>query len=73
VIAQTDAAGEWSTTGEYGRQDFGTWTVIWTIGGKLASPILQFSVSAPCLTTGLKVINQIGLAASETCDTTEGR
>jgi hypothetical protein len=60
-------------TGQFGRVDFGDWTEVWTVGGKLASPTLQFAVSAPCLSNGLNLTAIMSLAQSQTCDTAEGR
>src|ERR1019366_8187312 len=44
--------GRWSTGGQFEKSDFGGWREIWTVGGKLASPAIQFSVNAPCLPGG---------------------
>ena len=49
IIGSTDATGRWSTTGHFEKSDFGGWSEIWTVGRKLASPVIQFSVTAPCL------------------------
>src|SRR5437879_7191685 len=49
IIGSTDATGRWSSTGQFEKSDFGGWSEIWTVGGKLASPGMQFSVTAPCL------------------------
>jgi hypothetical protein len=48
VIGSTDSTGRWSTTGQFEKSDFGSWEEVWTVGGKLASPAVQFSVT-PCL------------------------
>jgi hypothetical protein len=72
VIAHTDQRGEWSTTGTYGRGDFGGWTVVWTIDGKLASPPLQYSVDAPCLPKGLNGSTMLSSFRAQTCDTAAG-
>ncbi len=52
VIGRTDLIGRWSTTGQFEKSDLGHWTEVWTIGGKLANPVVHFSVSAPCLKGG---------------------
>lgn len=49
VIGSTDSTGRWSTVGQFEKTDFGAWTEIWTVGGKLATPDIQFYVKAPCL------------------------
>ena len=50
VIGSTDNAGQWSTSHQFEKRDFGDWGEIWTVGGKLASPAIQFTVNAPpCL------------------------
>jgi hypothetical protein len=49
VIGRTDMSGRWSTTGQFEKSDFGDWSEVWTIGGKLANPAIHFSVGAPCL------------------------
>jgi hypothetical protein len=52
VIGLTDSTGRWSADGQFEKQDFGSWREIWTVGGELVSPIIQFSVKAPCLPGG---------------------
>jgi hypothetical protein len=52
VIGSTDSTGRWSTGGQFEKRDFGGWGKIWTVGGKLASPAIQFAVNAPCLPSG---------------------
>jgi hypothetical protein len=73
VIALTDTNGRWSTTGQFEKGDFGDWSEVWTVGGKLAVPVIRFSVAAPCLSSGLNMISQMSLARSQTCETSEGR
>ena len=72
IIGSTDSTGRWSMTGQFEKSDFGGWEEVWTVGGKLASPAVQFSVNAPCLPDG-----QGSVAASGrlmvTCETAEGR
>ena len=52
VVGSTDSTGRWSTGGQFEKRDYGSWREIWTVGGKLASPTIQFSVTAPCLLSG---------------------
>ena len=50
VIGSTNSAGQWSTAGSFEKRDFGEWGELWTVGGRLASPALQFTVyTPPCL------------------------
>src|SRR5580658_5169940 len=51
IIGSTDSTGRWSATGQFEKSDFGGWDEVWTVGGKLASPVVQFSVGATCLTS----------------------
>jgi hypothetical protein len=74
VVGSTDSTGRWSTGGQFEKRDFGSWGEIWIVGGKLASPVIQFSVNAPCLPGGR---NQSFLFHSGpnmilNCETTEG-
>ncbi len=73
VIGRTDSEGRWSTSGQFDKADFGSWTEAWTVGGKLAHPTLQFSVNAPCLNEGQHGIVATGLPMGETCETAEGQ
>jgi hypothetical protein len=73
VIGWTDMNGRWSTTGQYERTDFGDWSEVWTVAGKMVNPVVHFSVSAPCLEGGQHILMYSGLPRSETCDTAEGR
>ena len=72
AIASTDSTGRWSTSGQFEKSDFGGWSEIWTVGGKLATPAVQFSVKAPCLPGGHAQLSQSGPNMSLTCDTAEG-
>jgi hypothetical protein len=72
VIGRTDSSGRWSTAGQFDRGDFGDWSEVWTVGGKLASPLIHLSVGAPCLKQGRRLILVMSLARSETCETAEG-
>jgi hypothetical protein len=71
VIAWTNLSGRWSTTGQFEKSDFGYWTEVWTVGGKLANPV-QFFVTAPCLKGGQGFSSMISLALITTCETAEG-
>jgi hypothetical protein len=73
VIGSTDNTGKWSTGGQFEKTDFGGWSAVWTIGGKLAGPPIQVSVKAPCLPDGHGFAMQSGPNVSLTCDTSEGR
>jgi hypothetical protein len=54
------------------KSDFGRWSEAWTVGGKLANPILNFSVSAPCLKGGHGNVMMSGPNVIMTCDTSDG-
>jgi hypothetical protein len=73
VAGWTDLSGRWSTTGQFEKSDFGDWSEVWTVGGKLASPTVHFAVGAPCLEGGQKFLMISGPNMSETCDTAAGR
>ena len=72
VIGTTDSTGQWSTGGQFENRDFGGWGEIWTVGGKLASPAIQFSVNAPCLPSGQNQSFSSGPNMILNCETTEG-
>lgn len=73
VAGSTDSTGRWSTDGQFEKRDFGSWGEMWTVGGKLASPVIQFSVSAPCLPSGRnQFLNVSGPNMILNCETTEG-
>jgi hypothetical protein len=73
IIGATDSTGRWSTAGQFEKSDFGSWYEVWTVGGKLASPAVQFSVSAPCLPGGQGTAASSGRIMVLTCETAEGR
>jgi hypothetical protein len=73
IIGATDSTGRWSAAGQFEKSDFGSWSEIWTVGGKLASPAVQFSVSAPCLPGGQGSAVYSGRNMVLTCETAEGR
>ena len=73
VIASTDDAGRWSTTGRFEKNDFGGGSQVWTVGGKLASPRIDFTVEAPCLPGGRDFQGGSGPNMLVTCETAEGR
>jgi hypothetical protein len=70
VVGTTDSTGRWSTGGQFEKRDFGSWGEIWTVGGKLVSPVLRFSVSAPCLPSGPVFVSGPNIMFN--CKTTEG-
>lgn len=72
VIASTDDTGRWSTTGRFEKNDFGGGSEIWTLGGKLASPRIDFTVEAPCLPGRPSSVVASGLPMFLSCETTEG-
>jgi hypothetical protein len=72
IIGWTDGTGRWSTAGQFEKNDFGSWYEVWTVGGKLASPVLQFSVNAPCLPGGRGMAFTSGPNVMQTCETAEG-
>jgi hypothetical protein len=73
VIGWTDLSGRWSMTGQFEKDDFGDWSEVWTVGGKLASPAVHFSVGAPCLKGGQGFAALSGPNMALTCETAEGR
>jgi hypothetical protein len=73
IIGSTDSTGRWSVGGQFSKSDFGDWGQVWTVGGKLASPTIQFPVNAPCLPSGQGFIKMMSLARAETCETADGR
>jgi hypothetical protein len=73
VIASTDETGRWSTTGRFEKNDFGGWSEVWTVGGKLASPRISFNVQAPCLPGGRAFQGSTGaFSLFVMCQTAEG-
>jgi hypothetical protein len=72
VIGSTDSTGRWSTAGQFEKSDFGGWYEVWTVGGKLASPTVEFSVDAPCLPGGQGMAFTSGPNVVRTCETAEG-
>jgi hypothetical protein len=72
IIGSTDSTGRWSTGGQFEKSDFGGWREVWTVGGKLASPAIQFSVNAPCLPGGQGQALISGPNTILSCETTEG-
>jgi hypothetical protein len=73
VIASTDGAGRWHTEGQFEKSDFGHWREVWTIGGRLASPVIEFDVKASCLPGGEAHASMSGPNVILTCDTADGR
>jgi hypothetical protein len=72
ILGWTDLSGHWSTTGQFEKSDFGDWTQLWTVAGKLAGPALHFNVDAPCLKDGQVFVEISGLLSLMTCATREG-
>jgi len=72
VIASTDASGRWSTGGTFEKADFGSWREVWTVGGKVANPVVSFWVGAPCIESGKGFLQASGLNMAQTCDTRDG-
>ena len=72
IIGSTDSTGRWSTAGQFEKHDFGSWREVWTVGGRLASPAVEFSVGAPCLPGGRGMASVSGPNMVLTCDTAEG-
>jgi hypothetical protein len=72
VIGSTDSTGRWSTAGKFEKSDLGDWSELWTVGGKLVSPAIQFSVGAPCLPGGQNFAFTSGPNWSMSCETAEG-
>lgn len=73
VIASTDNSGRWSTKGRFNENDFGSGSEIWTVGGRLASPRIDFTVNAPCLPGGRNFQGGSGPNVFVSCETAEGR
>jgi hypothetical protein len=73
IIGSTDGTGRWSTAGQFEKSDFGGWNEVWTVGGKLANPAIEFRVNAPCLPGGQGAFFfQSGPNTSLSCETSEG-
>ena len=74
IIGSTDSTGRWSTGGQFEKSDFGDWREIWTVGGKLARPTIEFSVKAPCLPggQGQSFVFISGPNMRLNCETTDG-
>jgi hypothetical protein len=73
VVGSTDSIGRWSTAGQFEKSDFGSWGEIWTVGARLANPVFQFSVNAPCLPNGKQFVSGSGPNMSLSCETAEGQ
>ncbi len=72
VAGSTDWSGRWSIEGQFAKTDFGAWEEVWTVGGKLANPVLDFSVGANCLEGGRSQLSASGPNVVVFCDTTAG-
>jgi hypothetical protein len=73
IIGWTDTTGHWSTSGQFEKRDFGDWSEVWTVGGKLANPALHLWVGAPCLKDGRGFAASTGCCTVMTCETVLGR
>ncbi|HEY4085399.1 MAG TPA: hypothetical protein VGM43_05645 [Bryobacteraceae bacterium] len=73
VIASTDASGQWSAKGSFEKKDYGSWSEVWTVGGKVANPVVSFDVRAPCTEGGKAFLSASGPNRMETCDTAAGQ
>jgi hypothetical protein len=72
VVGWTDSRGRWSTTGQFEKSDFGGWSEVWTVGGKLANPAIQLSAGAPCLKGGQGPVFFSGPNVLQSCEIAEG-
>jgi hypothetical protein len=72
VIGWTDGNGRWSTVGQFEKSDFGDWRETWTVGGKLASPIVSVFVGPPCVEGGQRFMGQSGPNMFISCETVVG-
>lgn len=59
-------------TGQFEEGDFGDWSEVWTVGGKLANPVAHFTVSAPCLQGGQASLFRSGPNWGMSCETAAG-
>jgi hypothetical protein len=73
VIASTDAQGQWSTEGRFEKVDFGSWSEVWTVGGRAANPVVSFHVDAPCVPGGMVFVEAHAAAEVLSCDTAAGK
>jgi hypothetical protein len=73
ILGSTDSTGRWSVSGQFEKRDFGDWNQVWTVGGKLASPAIRFSVNAPCLPGGQGFASVSGPNLVLTCETADRR
>jgi hypothetical protein len=76
VVAHTDATGRWSTQGQFEKQDFGGWREIWTVGGKVANPVVDLSVKGSCLPGGQGSAVSVFMSGPNmvlNCETAEGQ
>lgn len=73
VIGWTDLNGRWSVTGEFEKADFGGWYEAWTVGSKLAKPVISYSVNAPCIPGGFGQAGSSGPNHFVRCDTATGQ
>lgn len=72
VIAYTDASGRWSAEGQFEKQDFGGWREVWTVGGKVANPVIDLSVKGSCPSGARSGMMASGAAMMMFCETASG-
>jgi hypothetical protein len=72
IIGSTDSTGRWSVSGQFQKSDLGDWSEVWTVGGKLAGPAIQFSVGAPCPPGGQNFVFVSGPNFAMSCETADG-
>jgi hypothetical protein len=73
VVAYTDAGGRWSTQGQFEKQDFGQWSETWTVGGRVANPVIVVSVTGACLPGGQRLLSGSGPNVALFCNTATGQ
>jgi hypothetical protein len=73
IVGSTDGTGRWPVGGQFEKRDFGDWSQVWTVGGRLAIPTIKFSVNAPCLPGAQGFASVSGPNLAMTCETAEGR
>jgi hypothetical protein len=68
VIGKTDETGMWFVSGQFEKADFGSWTEVWTVGGKAANPVISFAVDGSCMPGGREMIFASGPNTFLNCD-----
>jgi hypothetical protein len=72
VVGWTDTSGQWSTSRDFVKGDFGPWEEAWTVGDQLANPVVSFSVGAPCIAGGRGQAFTSGPNTVMNCETATG-